>query len=91
MEGVWEVARPYDTAGAMAKNVIDLVHVSDILRRTMDDCKPSLTENIQNTWQGLSVGFVDIEKWRLPLDTKDPLPGYDEQSVGIPPCPVVNH
>ncbi|KAL5328043.1 hypothetical protein ACEPPN_005750 [Leptodophora sp. 'Broadleaf-Isolate-01'] len=81
MEGVWEVARPYDTAGAMAKNVIDLVHVSDILRRTMDDCKPSLTENIQNTWQGLSVGFVDIEKWRLPLDTKDPLPGYDEQSA----------
>ncbi|KAH9209837.1 amidase signature domain-containing protein [Leptodontidium sp. 2 PMI_412] len=81
MEGVWEVARSYDTAGAMAKNVIDLVHVSDILRQTMDDCKPSLTENIQNTWQGLSVGFVDIEKWRLLLDTKDPLPGYDEQSA----------
>ncbi|PVH86312.1 amidase signature enzyme [Cadophora sp. DSE1049] len=76
MEGVWEVARSYDTAGAMAKNVIDLVHVSDILRHTIGDCKPSLTENIQNTWRGLSVGFVNIEKWRLPLDTEDPLPEY---------------
>ena len=32
IEGVWEVAQSYDSAGAMAKTVIDLVHISNVLR-----------------------------------------------------------
>ncbi|ESZ98762.1 hypothetical protein SBOR_0868 [Sclerotinia borealis F-4128] len=82
MEGVWEVASTYDTAGAMAKSVLDLALVSDmLLRTTRGGCsKVSLTKSIRSKWQGLSVGFVDIEKWRLPLEARDPDPGYDEQS-----------
>lgn len=82
MEGVWKVARSYDTAGAMTKAVLDLARVSDVLLQTAGDTRRiSLAENMRKTWEGLSVGFVDIKKWRLPLEVKDPLPGYDRQSV----------
>ncbi|KAF2441737.1 amidase signature enzyme [Karstenula rhodostoma CBS 690.94] len=42
---------------------------------------PSLVKAIQQTWDGISVGFVDIELWRLPPEARGDVPGYNEQSA----------
>lgn len=87
MEGVWQISASYDTAGAMTKTVLDLAHVSDILLKTTEKRvtgqSESLVDYIRNNWQGMSVGFVDIERWRLPLEVRDPVSGYIEQTVSF--------
>lgn len=82
MEGVWQVARSFDTAGAMAKSVLDLAQISDILLHRVTGMKSTLTDAIKKEWQGISVGFVDIEKWRLPPNAQHYSKEYNEQTVG---------
>ena len=83
MEGVWQVAASFDTAGGMAKSPLDLAVLSDILLQQTNPDRPSLVEAIQNGSDGISVGFVDIELWRLPPEARGDVPGYNEQSVSI--------
>ncbi|OAG19567.1 amidase signature enzyme [Alternaria alternata] len=81
MEGVWQVAASFDTAGGMAKSPLDLAVLSDILLQQTNPDRPSLVEAIQNGSDGISVGFVDIELWRLPPEARGDVPGYNEQSA----------
>ncbi|KAF2657867.1 amidase signature enzyme [Lophiostoma macrostomum CBS 122681] len=81
MEGVWQVAASFDTAGGMAKSVLDLALLSDVLLRQTSPGRKSLVNAMQKDWNGISVGFVDINLWRLPPEVRDPVPGYDEQCV----------
>jgi amidase len=83
MEGVWQVAASFDTAGGMAKSVLDLALLSDVLLRQSDPTRASLVDAMQKDWSGISVGFVDIGLWRLPPEARDPDPSYDEQSVSF--------
>jgi amidase len=83
MEGVWQVAASFDTAGGMAKSVLDLALLSDVLLRQSDPTRASLVDAMQKDWSGISVGFVDIGLWLLPPEARDPDPSYDEQSVSF--------
>lgn len=86
MDGVWEVARCFDTAGAMAKSVLELAEVSDIHLKTAKapvNLPTPLTQFITDSWLGISVGFVDIEKWRIPPEAQNSLPEYLEQTVSF--------
>lgn len=81
MEGVWQVASSFDTAGGMAKSPLDPALLSDVLLQHTNTDRPSLAEAMQNNGDGISVGFVDIELWRLPPEARGDVPGYNEQSV----------
>ncbi|KAF2105614.1 amidase signature domain-containing protein [Lophiotrema nucula] len=81
MEGAWQVAASFDTAGGMAKSALDLALLSNVLLRQKEPNRLSLVEALQEGWEGISVGFVDIELWRLPLDARGHVPGYNEQSA----------
>jgi amidase len=80
MEGVWQVAALFDTAGGTAESVRDLAVLSDVLLQQMDPARPSLVDAMREDWEGLSVGFVDIELWRLPAEVRG---GYNEHTVSI--------
>jgi amidase len=81
MEGLWQVATSFDTAGGMAKLTLDLALLSHVLLRQTNVDRPSLVEAMQHSWDGVSVGFVDIELWRPPLEVRGDVLGYNEQSV----------
>lgn len=81
MNGAWQVARSFDTAGAMAKSVLDLAQISDILLHPVTGLKSALTDAITAEWDGISVGFVDVEKWRLPPSAQPYSKEYNEQTV----------
>jgi amidase len=87
MEGAWQVAASFDTAGGMAKSAMDLAMLSDVLLQQANPTRPSLVDAMQESWEGFSVGFVDIELWRLPPEARGDVPGYNEQSVSISPNP----
>jgi hypothetical protein len=81
MEGAWQVAASFDAAGGMAKSPLDLAMLSDVLLQSRDSSRPSLAHAVQETWNGISVGFVDIEVWCLPVEVHGDVPGYKEQTV----------
>lgn len=83
MKGAWQVARSFDTAGAMAKSVLDLAQISDVLLHPITGMRSALTDAIKEEWQGMTVGFVDIEKWRLPPDAQHYSKEYNEQTVSF--------
>lgn len=80
MEGAWQVAASFDSAGGMAKSTLDLAMLSDVLLQKADPKRSSLVDAIQDTWHGLSAGFVGIELWRLPPEARGEVLGYKEQS-----------
>lgn len=53
MEGVWQVAASFDTAGGMAKSPLDLALLSNVFLQQTDVDRPSLVEAMQNNWTGL--------------------------------------
>lgn len=81
MEGVWQVAKSFDLVGVMAKSVLDLALLSDVLLRQRNSDRASLVKAVQDSWDGISVGFVDIEEWRLPPEVRGDVLRYNEQSV----------
>jgi amidase len=83
MDGVWQVAASFDTAGGMAKSARDLALLSDMLLQQTNSSRPSLVEAMQDSWNGISVGFVDMELWRLPPEARGEVLGYNEQSVSV--------
>lgn len=86
MSGTWQVAASFDTTGGMAKTVVDLAHLSDTLLQQRHPAKESLVNAMQQDWEGISVGFVDIELWRLPPEARDDVPGYNERTVRLLRC-----
>lgn len=81
MQGVWQVAASFDTAGGMAKTTLDLALFSDVLLQQANPSRTSLVRAMQENWDVISVGFVDIELWRLPSEARGDVSGYNEQSV----------
>jgi amidase len=81
MEGAWQVAASFDAASGMAKSAMDIALLSDVLLQQDNPTRPSLVTAVQKAWEYLSVGFVNIEEWRVPPGVRDEVPGYNEQSV----------
>jgi len=75
-----EVTSCFDTVGAMGKSALDVALTCDAL------LEPNSTPKLESVASrvdlaDVSVGFVDIEKWRLPRHTQTGDPKYYEQTV----------
>ena len=68
----------------MGKTAFDVALACDALlsSRTSQSLAAAATSA---KWQNMSVGFVDIEQWRLPADTQVYDENYQKQTVGTQP------
>lgn len=91
MQGIFHLTRSFDTIGAMAKAPIDVAMICDILvsrgevaaAAAAATAGPTLAEAATMAKsEELGVGFLDIEKWRLPKTHQDASPEYLAQTVG---------
>ncbi|KAJ9137774.1 Amidase signature domain [Coniochaeta hoffmannii] len=78
--GIMEVTSCFDTVGAMGKSALDVALTCDAL------LEPNSTPKLESVASrvdlaDVSVGFVDIEKWRLPRHTQTGDPKYYEQTA----------
>ncbi|KAI1160047.1 amidase signature domain-containing protein [Nemania serpens] len=72
-EGIFTMSPTFETFRPMAKSVKDLSDVTQIVLQAAKEPR-ILDVQFQNNWSGITLGFVDPEKWRLPeeLFTSDP-------------------
>ncbi|KAI0472353.1 amidase signature domain-containing protein [Xylaria cf. heliscus] len=64
-EGIFLTNPSFETIGGMAKSVGDLVDITRIIFQAAK--KPAtLNVNLRDNFQGLTLGFVDPPKWKLP-------------------------
>jgi amidase len=66
MDGVIPVSKSLDSVGAMARSPADLVVIMGMLQETGPDHNNSLSQFMTRRWDGLRIGFVDEEIWKLP-------------------------
>lgn len=75
-----QVAPSFDTLGAFGKSALDVASACDAMRTT--DIEPTLAAIASSvSLSDVTVGFVDIDKWRLPAHTQSGDPEYYEQTV----------
>ena len=71
------MASSFDTVGAMGKSARDVALICDTLLAESSLAVAASSVKVQE----ISVGFVDIEKWRLPAHTQLQDPEYFQQTV----------
>jgi Asp-tRNA(Asn)/Glu-tRNA(Gln) amidotransferase A subunit family amidase len=76
MDGVMVISDYFDTLGAMAKTVSDLVILVQYLQDQETD-----HISVQKDWSGLRLGVVDPEKWFLPPSLVKPIEEVHKQIV----------
>ncbi|KAJ4326972.1 hypothetical protein N0V84_002585 [Fusarium piperis] len=80
MEGILELTACLDTLGTFGKTALDVALGCDALSTSSQG--PTLASFVSSMkLQDVSVGFVDIEKWRLPAGTGNDDPKYLEQTA----------
>ncbi|KAI8723213.1 Amidase domain-containing protein [Fusarium sp. LHS14.1] len=80
MEGVMQLTDCFDTLGTFGKSALDVALGCDALATSSKSS--SLASCVSSMkFENISVGFVDIEKWRLPAGTQDDDPKYFEQTA----------
>ncbi|KAH6995912.1 amidase signature domain-containing protein [Ilyonectria sp. MPI-CAGE-AT-0026] len=80
LAGIMEVNAFFDTVGAFGKSALDVALVCDAFSVTKDGSNLTSFASSVNL-KDVSVGFVDIEKWRLPAHTQVGDPKYFEQTA----------
>jgi amidase len=82
MNGIYRISTNFDSIGAMGKSALDVALVSDILLSKKEQSRKLADSATKDqAGKGLSIAFVDIEKWRFPEDLRKFVPGYMEQTV----------
>ncbi|KAI8685508.1 hypothetical protein NCS55_00223300 [Fusarium keratoplasticum] len=80
MTGVMELTACFDTLGAFGKSALDVALACDALLASHSGT--SLASSVSSMrLEDVSVGFVDIEKWRLPAGTQVDDPKHFEQTA----------
>lgn len=80
LAGIMEVTACFDTVGAFGKSALDVALVCDAIPTSKDSSNLASFASSVNL-KDISVGFVDIEEWRLPAHTQVGDPKYFEQTV----------
>ena len=84
-EGIIPVSKLFDTAGPMAKSVVDLANLLDVL---VDPSKKQTSntyaEALPGKWSELRVGVLDPDEWFFDKDLQKPVPTASEQIVRQP-------
>jgi amidase len=75
MEGVFFLSKTFDSAGPMAKSARDILPLLEIL------LQPPRHFEYKEDWKGLSVGFVDLDIWKIWESHCRQHPGTLEQMV----------
>lgn len=81
MKSVFSLTASFDTIGAMGKSALDVALICDTLLDKSSLAAAARTVKVQD----LCVGFVDIEKGRLPKHTQPQDPKYFQQTVSTGP------
>ena len=82
MKNIFHLTTAFDTVGTMGKTALDVALTCDVLAPRKDS--PSLTSIATSVkLDDVSVGFVDIEKWRLPKNKQADDPRCFEQTVSL--------
>lgn len=80
LRGVLALTPYFDTVGAMGKSAVDVALACDALLARRET--PSLASLAASAdLSGMTIGFLDIEKWRLPAEAQNPDPTYYEKTV----------
>ena len=69
VDGTWTLSTQFDAVGAMARSVIDLSIITellhtDLVRSTL--LAGGYTSRLTKSFKGLKVGFLDPAEWHLP-------------------------
>jgi amidase len=80
LKGVFHLTRCLDTIGAMGKSAFDVALTCDVLLPANDQSSLGKAAGSVDL-KSLSIGFVDIELWRLPKDTQVQDPEYFSQTA----------
>ncbi|KAL8792660.1 MAG: hypothetical protein Q9195_004720 [Heterodermia aff. obscurata] len=81
--GIFRVTETFVSIGAMSQTVEDIAILSDILRESPQTSSlevHSLRDELGKKWDDISIGFVDIEEWRLMEKDKDFDAKYNAQT-----------
>ena len=82
MKGIFHLTASFDTVGAIGKTALDVALACDALLPTKEGV--ALGSIAASAELGdICVGFLDIEKWRLPAHTQADDPRYFEQTVRL--------
>lgn len=68
----------YDSAGFMAKCAADIISLSQILLQHVQQSP------VEKTWDTVSVGFLDPDKWKMDESMCEQFDGTAEQLVRKP-------
>ena len=84
MSGIYPVSAPFDAVGGMAKSVIDLAAITDILlesngQESRNSEKPA--DCLPKTFRGLNIGFLDPRVWQYPSTHVKKIEVVDRQIV----------
>ena len=83
-EGIIPVSKLFDTAGPMAKSVIDLANLLDILVEASKKKTPgTYVQTLPGKWSDLRVGVLDPDEWFFDKDLQKPVAAASQQIVSI--------
>ncbi|KAH8779991.1 amidase signature domain-containing protein [Diaporthe sp. PMI_573] len=76
LRGVLSLTPFFDTVGAMGKSALDVALACDALSGRKETT-PSLASQVASAnLSEMAIGFLDIEKWRLPAEAQNSDPAY---------------
>ncbi|KAL6696741.1 putative amidase [Trichoderma pleuroticola] len=81
-DGVFKLTNAFDSLGGMAKTAQDLAALTEILFLTVPSSPlagKSLTTGFSSSLDGLRLGFVDVNDWKLPPTMLEPDEMYMQQ------------
>ncbi|MCJ1322634.1 hypothetical protein MMC15_007983 [Xylographa vitiligo] len=79
-EGIIPVSKLFDTAGPMAKSVVDLANLLDVLIDSSKKETPgTYAEALPGKWSELRVGVLDPDEWFFDENLQKPVPAASEQ------------
>ena len=75
MDGVISITSAFDTLGSMARSVDDVATLAETI---LDPCRKAkllrdgYKSYLSRNWNGLKIGFLDPEVWKLPESLCEP-------------------
>nr|UMZ45363.1 hypothetical protein [Paramyrothecium roridum] len=80
LQGILALTSHFETIGAIGKSALDVALACDALAN-MDEVPTLASAALSSKPDDLSVGFVDIEQWRLPEGVQNQDPEYYKQTA----------
>lgn len=85
MDGVVPLSKTFDSIGPMAKSPLDLANILDVIIDPAQSIAANggYASNLQKTWKGLRIGWLDPENWFFSAQVATPNSEAHEQIVRL--------